>query len=51
MPDIKVFIGTEPKTEIARKVLQHSIQRRTASIGNTQQKVFKSVQVSRCADG
>lgn len=32
MPDIKVFIGTEPKTEIARKVLQHSIQRRTTSI-------------------
>lgn len=27
--NIRVFIGTEPKTEIARKVLQHSILRRT----------------------
>lgn len=28
---IRVFIGTEPKTEIARKVLEHSIRRNTAA--------------------
>ena len=31
MSAIRVFIGTEPKTEIARKVLEHSIRRRTAA--------------------
>ena len=29
MPAIKVFIGTEPKTEIARKVLEYSILKHT----------------------
>lgn len=31
MSDIRIFIGTEPKTEIARKVLEHSIRRHTLS--------------------
>ena len=31
MSDIRVLIGTEPKTEIARKVLEHSIRRHTIS--------------------
>lgn len=31
MSEIRIFIGTEPKTEIARKVLEHSIRRHTLS--------------------